>query len=236
MAHADADSRRLLYRTHVDAAHIAHENGQLSIKVIDGQKPIDPNSVHVRLGPDADATGVEVSRIKVPADERFSFLGKPGEVLWNAPGALYDGWAPVWAGFGVGEFPTEFLRTIRPESVRLELVGVDGPGELEVWAGDATYVGRQFSSRDTSLRVRHMIPGAHGHFNWTFSQPGRYQVKWRAHADLRDGAPFPPQSNPSPGWWAPMPRWACPPAPPAVRESHSPLTPTRVAVAVSFAQ
>lgn len=188
-AYGEQPDRRLLYRTHVDAAHVAWENGGLALKILDGQTPIDPASVHVRLGPDATPDGREVSRIRVPDDARYAFLGRQGEAKWNAPATLHPEWAPLWAGFGTGEFPVEVMRQIYPETVRLELVSVSGPGSVEVWSGSAASGApqRMFSSTDTSLRVQRMPPGYHGHFNWTFGAPGRYALTWRALADARDG-------------------------------------------------
>lgn len=54
----------------------------------------------VRLGPDADKEGREVSRIKLPDSDALSFLGRPGDIVWNAPAQFYDGWVPAWAQAG----------------------------------------------------------------------------------------------------------------------------------------
>lgn len=187
-AHADPlDGRRLLYRTHVDAAHIAWENDRLAIKVVDGATPVDPAKLFVRLGPDAIADGTEVSRLRVPADPSFGFLGKPGDIVWHAPQQLYPGHVPLWAGFGSGQFPAGVEDNVLPETLRLELVSHSGPGEVHVFS---TLFGKgkvEFSTVGTNHRVVHFVPGAHGHFSWAFTKAGRHDLTWQAKAETRDG-------------------------------------------------
>lgn len=182
-----AVDRKLLYRTHVDAAHLAWEDGALAMKVIDGATPVSPDSVYVRLGPDADRSGKEVSRIRVPDKPGYSFLGKPGDIVWSAPQALLDDHAPVWPGFGVGTFPEELLRTVRPETTRIELVSVSGPGDMHVYSASVSRPNVMFSSVGTAHRAQYMAPGSHGHFSWAFSKPGRYDLTWRGSVTNRDG-------------------------------------------------
>ena len=184
---AHAADRKLLYRTHVDAAHLAWEGDGLVIKVIDGATPVPADSVYVRLGPDADRTGREVSRLRVPNDPAYGFLGKPGTILWTAPQELLDNHAPVWAGFGVGKFPAALMREILPEKTRLEMVDVKGPGEVHVFGSGTRGPTRMFSSVGDSHRFFHMAPDSHGHLSWSFSKPGRYDITWRGHVDKKDG-------------------------------------------------
>lgn len=189
LAASTVDGKDLLSRRHVDAAHVSWADGHLDVQVVDGQTVRPADDVAVRLGPDADADGAEVSRITVPNDPNFSFLGKPGDHVWNAPQHMYANWAPVWAGLGAGDIPD----TIDPSSISLELKGTTGPGTMEVYR--TNYAGtpkRAFSSADgapASLRSNKMKPGAHGHYNWAFTKPGRYDVQWQAHARTTDGKP-----------------------------------------------
>ncbi|WP_368492329.1 TIGR03773 family transporter-associated surface protein [Cutibacterium sp.] len=183
-ASAAAPDRELLHNGHVDTAHVEwdQETDKPVIKVLWGSDELkDPDSVYIRLGPDADTNGREVSRIKVPNDPRYSFLGKPGDILWSAPQQHYDQWAPVWAGFGSGHsFPNEVLNKIKPETLHLDLVKVDGPGDVNVFANSPNRVHRMFSSMGDDHRMWAFPPGSHSHANWTFTKPGRYTMTWQA--------------------------------------------------------
>ena len=135
-AHAEGDlsGRDLLYRKHVDAAHLAWEDGQLTMKVIDGSTPRDPSTVAVRLGPDALSNGTEVSRMRVPNHPHYSFIGNPGDVVWLAPAQLHRGHLPVWAGLGVGQFPAEIEDQVLPETMYIEYLSHTGPGRFTIWS------------------------------------------------------------------------------------------------------
>lgn len=172
--------RRVLYRTHVDSAHVAwdSEKNNFAIQVVDGSTPKDADSVLVRLGPDADSNGREVSRIKLPGSNHIRFLGEPGTVLWNAPAKYYDGWRPVWAGVGVGK---EIPDNIEGDVINLEIVGVDGPGWVSVWNGDSTEANEILSTKNPGHNTFLLSKGTHAHLNWTFENPGRYTFKFRAH-------------------------------------------------------
>lgn len=177
--------RAMLYRTHVDAAHINWDDKskRLEVGVIDGSTLRPAEEVVVRLGPDADVDGREVSRIKLPASNALSFLGKPGDIVWNAPAQHYRGWRPVWAGYGAGHMPAHIVQ----DSLELELVGVDGPGWMSVWRSGANFVQEDINSTNPERTRVRMLAGAHGHFNWSFSKPGRYTVTWKAHARTTSG-------------------------------------------------
>ena len=64
---ATFEGRDLIYRKHVDAVHIVWTGSGLDIKVREGENTIrDAKDVAIRLGPDADQDGYEVSRFRVP--------------------------------------------------------------------------------------------------------------------------------------------------------------------------
>lgn len=130
----------------------------------------------VRLGPDADAEGNELSRYVVPEGEEYAFMGEPGDIVWRAPRELYWGWLPVWAGIGHGELPEGLT------DLRLELVDDGGPGKLEVYtsAGLEGKPQRKLSSVDEAHRS--YTPGSHGRYSWIFTEPGIYHTQWRATA------------------------------------------------------
>ena len=186
--HGQFEGRDLLYREHVDAAQINWEGdpetGHLSFKVVDGLDPRPVDEVYVRLGPDATADGTEVSRMRVPNDPAWSLLGEPGDILWQAPAQYYDGWVPVWAGLGAGKIPS----TVLPETIEMELVDGGGPGDLTIYQQRFTDPPRfELSTIGDDRRFLPMLPSGHGHYNWAFTEPGRYDTQWRAHAAKADG-------------------------------------------------
>lgn len=179
---ATFEGRDLIYRKHVDAVHIVWTGSGLDIKVREGENTIrDAKDVAIRLGPDADQDGYEVSRFRVPDDKAYAFMGKPGDIVWLAPQQLYDGWPPVWAGIGHGELPEGI------KDLRLTLVDDGGPGKVELYRtiGLAGKPERELSSTDEELRTYE--PGSHGHYSWIFTKPGVYRMKWKATATLADG-------------------------------------------------
>lgn len=175
----------MLYRTHVDAAHIYWDQATQSLKVgvIDGSTLRSNSDVVVRLGPDADKEDREVSRIKLPDSDALSFLGRPGDIVWNAPAQFYDGWVPVWAGVGSGRIPSNVARN----SLALTLDHVEGPGWVSVWRSGASFVLEDLNSSKPDKSSMSMVAGGHGHYNWAFEKPGRYRTYWRATARTEDG-------------------------------------------------
>ncbi|MDO5644803.1 MAG: choice-of-anchor M domain-containing protein [Dermabacter sp.] len=189
--------REMLSRKHVDAGHIGWDPDakKLVVQVIDGSTARGADEVAMRLGPDADQSGREVSRIKLPSSNKLAFLGAPGDIVWTAPSQYYPGWPPIWAGFGASAtIPAE----IDPDTLGLELVAVEGPGSMAVW-GDGADSAHEFFSSTRPGSFQRMRPGAHGHFNWSFTEPGRYTVTWRAVGALDDGTPI--ASDPTDTLW-----------------------------------
>ncbi|MCD4549206.1 TIGR03773 family transporter-associated surface protein [Schaalia sp. lx-260] len=180
--------KEMLLRTHVDAAHVYWDktNQELAVGVIDGSTLRPHNLVAVRVGPDSDPqTGREVSRIKLPKSNILSFLGKPGDVLWNAPGQHYQGSRPVWAGVGAGRMPD----TVNPYTLKLHLKSVQGPGWMSLWRyGGGSFAQEDLNSANPEKHSMSLIAGAHGHYNWTFSAPGRYTTTWFVTAKTKEGA------------------------------------------------
>ena len=191
LANASAPDRELLHNGHADVAHVEWDqaSGRPTIKILWNESELkEAKDVYIRLGPDADATGRETSRLRVPDDPRFGFLGKPGDIVWTAPQKESDKWAPVAAAFGAGHsFPDELMDRIKPETLHLDLVDVDGPGEFNAFTVNPLGVSHLFSSTGTDHRRQVVHPGSHTHTSWAFSQPGRYNLTWQAAVETRDG-------------------------------------------------
>lgn len=185
--------RKLLYHSHNDALYGTYKNDKLTVMAVDGQQVTDQEKVCFRLAPDADADGNDVSTLTVPEDGSLDFLGEPGSTVWAAPQSAdwTDSWRPIWSGLGAfdpaheaGEIPDNFVDDV----MHFDLVEMDGPGDVNVFfssrVGDPE---RLFSSADEDMRTITYDVGGHGHFTWTFSQPGIYKMTWQGRAELKGG-------------------------------------------------
>ena len=137
-------------------------------------------------------------RVELPDDDRFSFLGEPGEYSWilpstQEPGMLYLGistenkaGASGWTSDGVSN--DFFIRGVSPGAftdgqVKLTLLSVNGPGFFSLYTvspGKDPVV--SMNSRDgiDDADFRLLTPNRHSHFNWAFSAPGTYHVTLQA--------------------------------------------------------
>lgn len=172
--------RKLLHHAHVDAAYVTRVDQTFTVTVVDGRKVVkDPNSVCVRLAPDARSSdSQEVSRMVVPSDGLFDFIGKPGDIVWRAPQEQIDNWRPVWAGIGAFDTAHEVAQPegILLDEVKLSIANSSGPGAVEVWRTVGTNSLTRGLSSDPSLAPLSLQAGSHGHWNWTFSKAGVYRL------------------------------------------------------------
>ena len=184
--------KKLLHHSHVDAAYVTEIAGKMDISVVDGQSVVEnPASVCVRLAPDARAEdGVEVSRWVVPGKSLFAFLGKPGDIIWRAPQEQIDNWRPVWAGIGAFDTAHEKVLPdyIKNGTVALSLLQAEGPGKVEVWRTIGQKELTRGLSTSENLPPLQLKIGAHGHWNWTFTKAGAYQLRFQAsYEDVNKG-------------------------------------------------
>ena len=196
--------KKLLYQAHVDALYGTYRDGKLAVMVVDGSAVANAEDVCIRLAPDADNDGKELSRLVVPPGDQFSFLGKPGDILWHAPQQvdMWGGWRPVWAGAGAFdphheyEVPKNFVK----DQVKFSLVGADKPGNVEMFFySNARDEARSYISTKNGPTHFNYEVGAHGHFGWTFSKAGQYTFTWQASTETTDGKKL--VSKPTPITW-----------------------------------
>ncbi|MFC5370813.1 choice-of-anchor M domain-containing protein [Arcanobacterium bovis] len=176
--------KKLLHHAHVDAGYVTRVNGVFTVTVVDGQQVVkDPSTVCVRLAPDARSSdGQEISRMIVPDTAGYSFLGAPKTILWHAPQQEIDGWRPVWAGLGAfdSHHEVKLPADVLLDEVKLRLSKVTGPGKVEVWRTVGFEPPRRGLSSDPALPPVKLNVGSHGHWSWTFSQAGVYQLGFEA--------------------------------------------------------
>lgn len=196
--------KKLLYQAHVDALYGTYRDGKLAVMVVDGMAVTNPEDVCIRLAPDADNEGKEVSRLVVPEGDTYSFLGKPGDILWHAPQLVdtWNGWRPVWAGAGAFdphheyEVPQNFVN----DEVKFSLVGADKPGNVEMffYRYALEKAENYISTKNGPTHFTYKV-GAHGHFGWTFSKAGQYTFTWQVSTETTDGKKL--VSEPTPITW-----------------------------------
>ncbi|OMO45285.1 ABC transporter permease [Corynebacterium diphtheriae] len=191
--------RKIGYQGHFDALYGTYNYSvkepatdlpKLELMAVDGQQVVPQESLCFRLPPDAGEDGEELSRIRIPDDEEFSFLGKPGDIVWYAPQNIpfANGHRPIWAGIGAFDSYHEpngkdSIPEHLDKNMYFELIGFSGPGDVNVFFKNSSRkeVERIFSSNDEKLKTIEYEMGAHGHFNWTFSKPGIYELTWKAY-------------------------------------------------------
>lgn len=112
-------------------------------------------------------------------EKGFDFLGNKGENFYLAPGIAGLNLEPVWWGYGAdGTLP---LDDFQDQMMFLDLVSVDGPGDLELMHYKREDLGphRFMGSFPDSGRSVKLIAGSHVHVSTVFSKPGRYELTYR---------------------------------------------------------
>lgn len=191
--------RKIGYQGHFDALYGTYNYSvkepatglpKLELMAVDGQQVVPQESLCFRLPPDAGEDGEELSRIRIPDDKEFEFLGKPGDIVWYAPQNIpfANGHRPIWAGIGAFDPHHEpkgkdSIPAHLDKNMYFELTKFSGPGDVNVFFKNSSRkeVERIFSSNDEKLKTIEYEMGSHGHFNWTFSKPGIYELTWKAY-------------------------------------------------------
>lgn len=211
------EGRKLLYQGHLDTIYVTRNkqlepNGTMSnltVMTVDGRDVVPADFVCTRLAPDASdgqgysapPKGTELSRLVVPDNKSYSFLGQPGDIVWHAPQHVTWTQRPLWSGIGAfdpnheldGNVPVDFVNN----EVNLDLVDFEGPGRVSIFFSKLEQVEVNFSvapgdelaslERPGSGKTFKRSSGSHGHYSWAFSEPGIYRMTWRPWAEKTDG-------------------------------------------------
>nr|WP_120490998.1 choice-of-anchor M domain-containing protein [Corynebacterium lactis] len=204
--------RKLIYQGHADPIYgtydrSAPEGKQLTSMFVDGQDVVPADTVCARLAPDASegdsSTGAQpgdqVSKMVVPDDPAYSFLGEPGQVVWHAPQLIEWSQRPIYAGIGAfdpsheadGGVPNDFADGL----LHFDITGFEGPGRMSIFYNEGaepheivsvepgdTIGGEPGENKSFSRNV-----GAHGHYGWAFTEPGIYRITVTTWGDKTDG-------------------------------------------------
>lgn len=124
------------------------------------------------------------SRVTVPDDPDFAFLGRPGEEIWLLPQVQREG--VLWPGWN-SQDPTVAATVDREVTWRLN--GVQGAGHFLLYLNEdfgAPKIlfdsGKRFP-QETGIEV-----DSHVHGNWVFSRPGTYLLNVQMKARTKAGA------------------------------------------------
>ncbi|OFS19078.1 choice-of-anchor M domain-containing protein [Corynebacterium sp. HMSC04H06] len=181
------DGKIVATQTHIDSPKTFWENDSFALKSEFHRKahPLDQTVAWVGKGW-AAGSGQQQYQFQLPEDDSFSFAGKPGDVVYNAPANPRGNHDPIWMGFGSDRgLP---VADFRGNVASLDLVSVDGPGDFELYnwlPGQAPE--RIFGSFADSAHSTPLEAGTHTHNHMLFTKPGRYEITYRTTARTAAG-------------------------------------------------
>ena len=171
---ADAATRVVLDQGHVDVIGIAFVNGAFNVHVHDAAHAVEyaPSQVQLVAKPG--------SKITVPDDPSYQFLGAAGAPAWVLP-QVQDP-ALLWPGIGSEEIaPGVFANN----ALNVDIVGLTGPGDLDIYTTDPFGSPTVLVDSTDGLpdRINHTA-GGHLHANWAFEAPGYYEIRVKVSGKL----------------------------------------------------
>ncbi|MCW5553594.1 MAG: choice-of-anchor M domain-containing protein [Verrucomicrobiae bacterium] len=184
-----ARAQTLLTLEHVDIG-LAFEDGLWDLHVHDetNEQEYEPDDAILYVGLAASGT--------VPANPLFSFLGNPGDSVWQLPPSA----DPNLLFLGIGAEEIEdgvFVNDV----LTLTLTGISGPGHFALYQTDIFNTPTVFmNTRDgiNSADKYDLPAGSHSHFFWAFSEMGTYTLSFEASGLLDDGQSTFTSSGPVP--------------------------------------
>ncbi|MDO4612773.1 MAG: choice-of-anchor M domain-containing protein [Actinomycetaceae bacterium] len=174
--------RYFVYRDHADPVYLTQYDGKPRMMVVAGSAVVPADKVCMRLGPDA-YQGRETSRMVVPNDPAYAFLGKPGRILWYAPGTRTGNSSPIWPG--IGAFDPEHESKPKPDimgnRVQLKLADFSGPGRMNIFTDTVGTPPRDLvnSAEQPDNRIYEISAGGHAHMSFAFTKSGIYHTTWQ---------------------------------------------------------
>lgn len=157
---------------------IVYEDGEWEMAALDeaSDREICPSELILQAG--------TATRIRVPDNEAFRFLGDPGAIVNVLPqeetaGALFLGIAADEIESGIFE----------NDAVALKLISVEGPGAVSLYSVDSLGNPTVFFNSGDGFSQSDVFPlsvGGHSHQNWGFTAPGVYRVGLQSSGTLAD--------------------------------------------------
>ncbi len=181
------DGKHVATQTHIDSPKAFWEGNSLTLKSHSAESNHDLADTVTWVGKGWDQNGSNQYQFTVPEDPALSFLGKAGTTYYMAPARVQGSLDPVWMGFGADtELPVD---DFRDNIASLDLLSVDGPGEVEMFGYYPGPGGLQrfFGTTEGAPHSAWLTSGTHTHNYTVFTKPGRYQLTYRTTARDKDG-------------------------------------------------
>ncbi|MDQ7909950.1 choice-of-anchor M domain-containing protein [Phytohabitans sp. ZYX-F-186] len=113
----------------------------------------------------------------------YDFVAPAGSTVWLAPEVQQS--SQIWPGFSTESVPAG---TLDGDDTTLTLVGVDGPGEVELWQSGSFGAYTRLWSSDEAGYSSFTRERVHMHANWAFTAAGTYHLTVRADAAVGGAA------------------------------------------------
>lgn len=187
------DGKKILTREHIDAPYTVRDEAgvfDLYAHNNEGAHKFSESAVWIGKGYNSDgADKKQQYQFTVADNERLSYLGTPGNTYVYSPETPLGGRQdPAWLGYGAEkDLNVDDMLNGR---VSLDLLSVDGPGEVEQLqyrSGQAIDVLRLLGTSASSPRSISIEPGEHNHIGTVFTKPGRYELKFQTSGLRKDG-------------------------------------------------
>lgn len=182
------DGKHVATQTHIDSPKAFWEGNALNLKSHSAQSNHDLADTVTWVGKGWNQNGTNQYQFTVPQDPALAFVGKPGETYYMAPASVQGSLDPVWMGFGADtELPVD---DFRDNIASLDLLSVDGPGDVEMFGYYPGPGGLQrfFGTTEGAPHSAWLTSGTHTHNYTVFSKPGRYELTYQTSARGKDGS------------------------------------------------
>ena len=153
---------------------VAFEDGELELVLLD-----EANERELEAS-EATLVGVPSTLEPVPNNPAYGFLGLPGDAIYVLPQDEREG--VLYLGIAGDEIPAGAFNN---DAVDLNLVAVNGPGNVFLYATDAFGSPTKYYDSADGIGSDDVFPvsvGGHAHQNWAFTAAGRYEVVCRPMA------------------------------------------------------
>lgn len=187
------DGKKILTKEHIDAPYTVRDEAgvfDLYAHNNEGAHKFSESAIWIGKGYNSDgADKKQQYQFTVADNERLSYLGTPGDTYVYSPETPLGGRQdPAWLGYGAEkDLNVDDMLNGR---VSLDLLSVDGPGEVEQLqyrSGQAIDVLRLLGTSASSPRSISIEPGEHNHIGTVFTKPGRYELKFQTSGLRKDG-------------------------------------------------
>ncbi|MFC0623674.1 choice-of-anchor M domain-containing protein [Kribbella deserti] len=169
-----ATTRVVLDQGHVDVVGIAFEDGAFDVHVHDENSGTEYAPSEVQL------VAKSGSKVSVPADPAYRFLGAPGAAAWVLP--QVEDPELLWPGIGAEEVTSGLFTN---DALKVDIVGVSGPAQVSIFTTDEFGAPTVLADSGNGLPDRiNTTAGAHLHANWAFEAAGTYRIKVRVSGTL----------------------------------------------------